>query len=113
MIIWRGFGFLIVVIVFGFALGCNFAFDAFFGKGYYETHKWTIGVAMLLSAAVCWILGTALRKRPAQIVIDKLTGREMAISRNRHCLFFIPMHLWAPILTFIACVLFVLEFVGR
>ncbi|HWP47767.1 MAG TPA: hypothetical protein VNM22_11445 [Candidatus Limnocylindrales bacterium] len=44
MIMWSGFGFLVVVFVFGAALLCNYVFDALWGKGYYLAHKWTIGV---------------------------------------------------------------------
>src|SRR5262245_60617783 len=98
MIIWSGLGFLVAVIVFGFALVCNFVIDAIFGPGYYEAHEWTIGVAMFLSAIVCWFLGDYLRKRKPQIVIDKATGQELTIDRSNHSLFFIRVHYWAPIL---------------
>jgi hypothetical protein len=111
MIIWSGLGFLVAVIVFGFALACNFAFNAIYGHGYYETHHWTIGVAMFLSAITCWLLGTALRSRKPRIVIDKATGKEMPLDRSRHTLFFIPMHLWAPVLALIGVILCVVEFI--
>jgi len=111
IVFWSGYGLLVGVIVVGFALACNFAFDALLGAGYYEAHKWTIGVAMLLSAVVCWRLGMFLRNRNAQIVIDKATGKEMALDRSNHSLFFIPMHLWGPILAVIGVVLSIMDFV--
>ena len=111
MIIWSGFGFLVAVIVFVFALLSNFAFDAIYGSGYYEAHHWTIGVAMFLAAVVCWFVGSSLRSRKPQIVIDKATGKEMALDRSKHTLFFIPMHLWAPVLVLIGVILCIMEFV--
>jgi hypothetical protein len=109
MIIWNGFGFLVVVFVFGAALLCNLAFDAVWGAGYYSAHKWTIGIAMFIAAALSWFVGGLLRKRSAQIVIDKATGKELVLDRASHALFFIPMHYWGGILAVIGVVLCVLE----
>jgi drug/metabolite transporter (DMT)-like permease len=111
MIIWSGFGFLVVVFVFGAALLCNYVFDALWGKGYYSAHKWTIGVAMLIAAALSWGVGNLLRKRRAQTVIDKATGKEMVLDRATHRLFFIPMHFWGVILGVIGIVLCIMEFI--
>lgn len=111
MIIWSGFGFLVAVFVFGAAILCNLLFDAQFGAEYYSSHKWTIGVAMFLGALPCWLLGSYLRKRQTKTVVDKLTGQEMFVQRASHSLFFIPMHIWAPILVVIGIVLCVMEFI--
>jgi hypothetical protein len=111
MIIWSGLGFLVAVFVFGAALLCNFAFDAVWGDGYYSAHKWTIGVAMFISAALSWVVSSLLRKRTAQTVNDKATGKEMVIDRATHRLFFIPMHYWGGILALIGVVLCVMEFI--
>lgn len=111
MIIWSGLGFLVAVFVFGAALLCNFVFDALRGPGYYSAHKWTIGVAMFIAAGLSWGVGSVLRKRTAQIVIDKQTGKEIVIDRASHRLFFIPLHLWGPILIGIGAVLLAIEFI--
>jgi hypothetical protein len=110
MIIWSGFGFLVVVIVFAFSLALNFAFNAWWGPSYYDTHKWPVAISLFLSAIVCWFLGTALRKRKSRVVVDKATGKEFTLSRSNHRLFFIPMHLWGPILAVIGVVLLVMDF---
>jgi hypothetical protein len=109
MIIWNGWGFLVAVFVFGAALLCNLAFDAAWGDGYYSNHKWTIGVAMFIAAALSWVVGSRLRERTAQTVIDKATGQEMVLDRAKHGLFFIPMHYWGGILALIGVVLCVME----
>lgn len=98
MIIWSGLGFLVAVIVFGFSLALNLAFDAWQGEGFYTAHKWPFAISLFLSAITCWFVGSALRKRTSQTVIDKATGQEIVLDRSNHSLFFIPMHIWAPIL---------------
>src|SRR5437773_1572280 len=109
MIIWSGLGFLVAVFIFGAALICNFAFDALGGAGYYSGHKWTIGMAMFIAAVLSWVVGSLLRKRTARTVVDKETGKELVLDRATHRLFFIPMHLWGPILAAIGVVLCVME----
>ena len=109
MIIWNGLGFLVAVIVFGFSLALNFAFNVWMGDGYYDTHKWPFAVSLLLSAIVCWFVGSALRKRSSRVFIDKATGREIVLDRSNHSMFFIPMHLWAPILALIGIVILVID----
>jgi hypothetical protein len=110
IIIWRGLGFLVAVIVFGCSLLANLIFNAKVGAGYYDQHKWPFAVSLIVSAAICWFLGNYLRKRSDRIVIDKKTGKEFAVNQSRHALFFIPMHWWAPILLAGALILIAIEF---
>jgi hypothetical protein len=98
MIIWSGLGFLVAVIVFGFSLVFNLAFNAWLVENYYEDHKWPFGVSLLLSAIACWFLGAYLRGRGAQ------TGN--------HRFFFIPVHLWGPILAIGGVVVCVVDLVN-
>lgn len=97
IMIWSGFGFLVVVIVFGFSLAVNLAADAWLGAGYYAEHKWPFAVGLLLSAVACWFIGLALQRRGSRVVIDKATGREFELRRN-HRFFFIPIHIWGIVL---------------
>lgn len=106
VIIWRGLGFLVAVIVFVCSLVANLIFNASAGEGYYDRHKWPLGVSLLVSGAICWLLGNYLRKRSDRVVIDKQTGKEFAVNQSRHALFFIPMHLWGPILAGCALIAF-------
>ena len=109
MIIWSGLGFLVAVIVFGFSLVLNFAVNACWGDGYYDTHKWPLATSLFLSAVACWFLGSTLRQRNPQIVIDKETGKELVLNRSNHSLFFIPIHIWAPILAVIGAIVLVVD----
>jgi hypothetical protein len=109
MIIWSGLGFLVAVIVFGSSLALNFAVNAWLGPAYYDTHKWPFAVSLFLSAVICWFLGSALCKRTSQTVIDKATGKEMILNRSNHRLFFMPMHIWAPILAIIGVIVLAVD----
>ena len=109
MIIWSGLGFLVAVIVFGCSLAFNLAFNVWWGQGFYDSHKWPFAISLLLSAIICWFLGSILRKRTSQTVIDKATGEEMVINRSDHSLLFIPMHIWGPILAVISIIVLVVD----
>jgi hypothetical protein len=110
IIIWHGHGYLVAVVVFGCSLAANFIFNTTRGVGYYDHHKWPFALSLVLSAAICWFLGTYLRKRSDRVVIDKQTGKEIVINQSRHTLFFVPMHYWAPVLLAIALILLSIEF---
>lgn len=109
MIIWQGRGFLVAVIVFGFSLLLNLTFNATYGEGYYDHHKWPFALSLVGSAILCRVLGNNFRKKSDRVVIDKLTGKEFVINQSRHTLFFIPMQHWGPILLACAAILFGIE----
>jgi hypothetical protein len=89
MIIWSGFGFLPVLflVVFGFGIFAGY------GKSAGDT---ALILTLILTGLASGALGWWLRKKPARIVIDKKTGREIALKQS-HSLFFIPMIYWGPI----------------
>jgi hypothetical protein len=109
VIVWSGLGFLVAVIVFGCSLAFNFAFDTWWGPGYYDSHKWPFAISLFLSSIICGVLGLILRTRSSQTVIDKATGEEIVINRSDHSLFFIPVHFWGPILAVISIIVFVVD----
>ena len=100
------------VIVFSCSLAANLIFNATRGEGYYDHHKWPFASSLILSAAICWFLGSYLRKRSDRIVIDKQTGKEIVINQSQHTFMFVPMHYWAPVLLLLALILLAIEF-GR
>ena len=89
MIIWSGLGFLPVLflILFGVAFS-----SASSGPMSDKALAFTFFLAGIASGALGWWL----RTRPARILIDKATGREVVL-RRRHSLFFVPMIYWGPI----------------
>jgi hypothetical protein len=106
VIIWKGWGILVVVITFLVLMGTELAVGAIFGNPhYYQAHSWPKGVAFLLAALAVYFLGCYLSNRPGRVVIDKVTGQELVLRRS-HALFFIPMEYWGYILAVIGLVLF-------
>ncbi len=111
MIIWRGFGFLVLFLAFVCALAANLIANAVTGSGvYWEAHRWPLALALLVAGTACWFLGQVLRRRPARTWIDKETGAEF-VHRPVHSLFFVEMHLRGPILAIIALFLLIQELV--
>jgi hypothetical protein len=89
MIIWSGLGIIPLFLL--AVLAILFGGDQ---KG--PNHQMGMVYALLLTGVLTSTLGWWLRTRPARVVVDKATGREMVL-RKRHALFFIPMIYWGPI----------------
>lgn len=75
MIIWRGLGWIVAVIVFGFSLVANFVFDGIFGKGYYTHHNWPLSflcwppqsrAGFLATSSRAGRIGSSLTKKPVR-----------------------------------------------
>ena len=96
MIIWSGLGFLAGVITIAFLLLFNFVLDAQFGEGYYSSHPWAIGAALMIGGTVSSGVGFLLKGRSDRYVVDEETGERLVIKNSSHSFFFIPMH-WAGI----------------
>lgn len=79
--IWFGFGFLAAVITFGFCLLLNYLLDEQFGEGFYSSHHWTVGAALLLGGMVSAAAGWMLKGRSDRFVIDEETGERLVINK--------------------------------
>jgi hypothetical protein len=109
MIIWRGWGFLVAVFVFGVSLAMELITESATGdREFYQRHAWPLALAFLIAGAITWFAGTALNARGARTVIDKATGREYTID-GRHSFFFVPMQYWGIVLIALAALPFVLK----
>ena len=124
ILIGNRFGFLIPLFVLFSELGVQAAADAYFGPRYFERHVWTWAPGLFISAAVCWLLGRALRGRQPPPVTDPKTGgeptpgtaayaryamreidREASFNSPRDSFFFLHMVFWAPILAVVGLVI--------
>jgi hypothetical protein len=96
MVIWSGLGFLVAVITFGVCLLMNVVLDAQLGEGYYSSHPWAVGAALIIGGLISAVAGFVLKARNQREVIDVQTGELMVLNQSHHTFFFVPMH-WAGI----------------
>ena len=104
VIVWRGLGWLVAVIVFGLSLIGNLLCNAIYGDGYYDHHKMATSGLVTFRWYYLLVLGQYLKGRSDRVAVDKVTGQEFVANQSRHTLFFVPMHLWGPILGLIALI---------
>ena len=90
MIIWSGWGILVVlIVVLVGGLGAIAGGDDHAGTG--------LAVGLILSAVFIWILGKRFNSKQDRTLLEPETGREVVVKATRHSLFFIPMQWWAPV----------------
>jgi hypothetical protein len=81
MIVWRGRGFLVVIIAVAALILTQMAVDGMNSEGYYSAHSFPQILAGIFAAIPIWFLGKKWNDE----------------SDRRHELFFIPMQYWALI----------------
>ena len=98
MIIWRGWGFLAAVLIFGGLLAAQLVVDAILGDGTYSANSGLYGgIGAAIGGALTYGVGQWLQRRnPPRRLIDAETGQEV-IHHARNDLFFIPMKTWGVI----------------
>lgn len=97
-IFWRGFGFVVVLLTFAILVLTELSVErAFSDDTYYQANGWPKLLALVISAALVWLMAKGLDRRPGRVVIDKATGQEVTL-RSSHDLFFVPLRVWPAIL---------------
>jgi hypothetical protein len=96
MIIFSGLGLLVAVLTFGVCLLANFLLDDRFGEGYYSSHLWAVGAALIVGGLLSSGIGFLLKGRSDRYVVDEETSERLVINNSHHTFFFVPMH-WAGI----------------
>jgi hypothetical protein len=99
MLIWRGWGILVVVVAFVCYHAARLTANHFLGSPLPNTERPVVTlIGMLLAAVFVYALNVAIeRSNRPQIVVDKTTGQEIALI-SKHDLFFIPIKFWPYIL---------------
>jgi hypothetical protein len=87
MIIWKGLGILVILagiagMILGGVLGAAVGLGAFAGAS-----------GAVVAALANWGLCKLLYRRPARVLVDPATGRQV-LDRPTHSLFFIPAYAW-------------------
>ncbi len=96
LVIWRGFGWLIPVIVFGTFLLSQIALNSIYGEGFYKANEWPKIVVIVFSSLLIASLGYLLNYKKRQVIIDEESGKKK--KSPAHSLFFIPVEAWAVII---------------
>ena len=86
---------------------CLFLLAEVLTHGSSAKHNWAGSLALLLSAAIIWVLGNKLNGAPEKDLIDPQTGQTIRLRRRKHALFFIPMQYIAVFAVIVALVVLV------
>jgi hypothetical protein len=95
MVVWRGWGILVILLVVACMIGTQLVVNAILGDSTYQ--GWMIGGALLLAAVPVWFIGRRLNGRPGRTLVDQAMGQQVTL-RAKHDLFFVKMEYWAPLL---------------
>lgn len=102
MIVWRGWGILVVIVAALAVALVRGVTVALFGAGTYDRQgAWLLPLSLTLAAPIVWPLGRFLNGRDARTLVDPATGQRVTL-RPDHSLFFIRMEYWAIILVLVA-----------
>jgi hypothetical protein len=95
MIIWRRWGILVPVFLFGGLVIAQLLADAIGGPGTYRSNSLIYGGAGVTVGGILTFLVARWdeTRNPPQTLIDKETGAEI-VFRTKSDLFFIPMKFW-------------------
>ena len=96
LVVWRGFGWLVPVVVFAALVLSQLSVDSLYGEGFYTANTWPKQAAFILGAIAVGLLGFILNHVKRQILVDEETGEPLGKAPS-HSLFFIPIEYWAII----------------
>ncbi len=96
LIVWRGFGWLVPVIVMAALILSQLSVDSIYGDGFYTANAWPKQAAFVAAAVLVGFLGFFLNHMKRGYLVDEETG-EVVGKAPSHSLFFIPVEYWAVI----------------
>ena len=71
MIIWSGHGYLVAVFVFGISLLMELSTESVFNDDdFYQREAWPFPLAMVIAAALCFLVGSWLKGADERRLID-------------------------------------------
>lgn len=97
LVIWRGWGWIVIVIVAASFLGTEWAVEAFTGDGrYYQEHDWTKTAAAAAACFITMAVGFYLN-HARRLQRDEASG-EVTAMYPAHTLYYIPIEYWSLII---------------
>ncbi len=97
LIVWRGFGWLVPVVIIAALILLQLSVDAVYGDGFYTADAWPKQAAFIVAALSVGFLGFFLNHTKRQLLFDEETGEALG-KAPAHSLFFIPIEYWAVII---------------
>jgi hypothetical protein len=110
MIVWRGWGVIVAVVVFACCLGANLLANAFGGAGYWDSHSWPLASALIIAGGLIVAIDLFLSKAPARTLTDN-QGGEQVLVRKRNDFFFLAMKWWGAIMAGLGGLVLITHFV--
>ena len=96
LIVWRGYGWLVPVIIFGALALSQLSVDALYGDGFYKATTWPKQAGTVAGAILIGALGYFLNHVRRAYLVDEESG-EVVGKVPSHSLFFIPVEYWSVI----------------
>ena len=96
LIVWRGYGWLVPVVVIGAFILAQMAVDTLYGVGFYQANAWPKHVGTVTGAVLVGALGYFLNHVRRAWLVDEETG-EVIGKAPSHSLFFVPVEYWSVI----------------
>jgi hypothetical protein len=98
MFIWRGWGILTAVLLFGGLVLAQVLVNAVAGEGTYEANSAVYGgIGVAVGGIATFLLGQWLdRRNPPRRLVDQETGQQVMVEAKND-LFWIPMKVWGII----------------
>jgi hypothetical protein len=96
LIIWRGFGWAVPIIVLAAFLIMQLSLNSLLGDGYYKSNEWPKIAAIFIASLIIGFLGYLLNYKRRVVTVHEESGKQQ--KSPSHALFFIPIEFWAIIL---------------
>jgi len=108
MIVWRGWGVMVAVVVFACCLAANLLANSLGGAGYWESHGWPLASALIVAGGLIAAIDLFLSKAPAQTDIQ---AGEPVLVRKKNDFFFLAMKWWGVIVAGLGGLVLITHFV--
>jgi len=96
LFIWRGFGWILPIIVLASFVVTQSIVDAAYGDEYYNSKDWPKLIAVIIGSLMIGLLGYFLNYKKRNVIINEETGKKK--KSPSHTLFFIPIEFWTIII---------------
>jgi len=107
MIIYRGLGFIALFCYAGAAMVVGSLLNWGLGIDILATKaSWPLHLTFVIGAAVTFVVGFYLNRRPVEEVIYEKSGA-VTVLKPRHTLYFIRMEYWGPIILIIYLLVYI------